>query len=180
MHIARAWEHVLAAADTPHTRKVALRTGFTMSPDPGGVFDVLFKLARAGLGGPFYGGGQYVSWLHDVDFVGILQFLVDHDELSGPVNLTAPEPLTNRAFMRVLRQEGGIPFGMPIWPGIAEVGAVFLKTDVELMRKSRRVVPEKLLNAGYRFHMTRWEDAAPDLVARWHAYRAEGPTVPAA
>jgi len=177
VHIARAWEHVLAAADTPRTRKVALRTGFTMSPDPGGVFDVLFKLARAGLGGPFYGGAQYVSWLHDVDFVNIVRFLVETEELSGPVNLTAPEPLTNGAFMGILRKAGGIPFGMPIWPGVAELGAVFLKTDVELMRKSRRVVPEKLLDAGYTFHMTRWEDAAPDLVARWQAMgRGEGST----
>jgi len=169
VHIARAWEHVLAAADTPNTRKVALRTGFTMSPDSGGVFDVLFKLTRAGLGGPFYGGAQYVSWLHDIDFGRIVQFLVAHDELSGPVNLTSPEPTTNRAFMATLRQAGGIPFGMPVWPGIAELGAIFLRTDVELMRKSRRVVPRKLLDAGYDFTMTHWHDAAPDLVRRWRA-----------
>lgn len=173
VHIARAWEHVLAAADTPRTRKVALRTGFTMSPDPGGVFDVLFRLARAGLGGPFYGGQQHVSWLYDVDFVRIVQFLIDH-ELSGPVNLTAPHPLPNRDFMRGLREAGGIPIGLPVWPGVAELGAVFLRTDVELMRKSRRVVPQKLLDAGYRFAAPTWEEAAPELVRRWRTQRDRG------
>ena len=172
VHIAKAWELALAAANTPHTRRVALRTGFAMSPDPGGVFDVLMWLTRRGLGGTFYGGKQYVSWIHDDDLTAMIAFLLEHDGIEGPVNLTAPEPLTNGAFMAILRQAAGVPFGLPVLPGMAELGAVFLKTDVELMRKSRRVVPQKLMDAGYSVRMPTWEQAAPDLVRRWASMRA--------
>jgi len=167
VHIARAWELALAAADTPHTRKVALRTGFMMSPDHGGIFDVLMWLVRRGLGGTFYGGQQYVSWLYDEDLFRIVRFLIERDDLEGPFNLTAPEPLPNRAFMSTLRRAAGVRVGLPILPGMAEIGAVYLRTDVELMRKSRRVVPRRLEEAGYDFVMRDWETAAPKLVDRW-------------
>jgi len=167
VHIARAWELALGAARTPHTRRVALRTGFMMSPDPGGIFDVLMWMVRRGIGGPFYGGEQYVSWLYDEDLFRIVRFLLERDDLEGPVNLTAPEPLTNRSFMGVLRRAAGVPVGLPVLPGMAELGARFLSTDVELMRKSRRVVPQRLEEAGYRFVMRDWATAAPRLVQRW-------------
>lgn len=169
VHIARAWELALAASPTPNTRKIALRTGFTMSPDPGGIFDVLMWLVRRGLGGPFYGGDQYVSWLYDEDMVRICAFLMDRDDLEGPVNLTAPTPIRNAPFMAALRRAAGVPVGVPVPPGIAELGAVFLGTDVELMRKSRRVVPRKLLDAGFVFTQTDWEPCAEALVRRWRA-----------
>lgn len=167
VHIARAWELALAAADTPNTRKVALRTGFMMSPDPGGVFDVLMWLVRRGLGGSFYGGRQFVSWLYDEDLLEIVRFLIEHDEVEGPVNLTAPEPLPNHAFMAALRSAAGVPVGLPILPGMAELGARWLGTDVELMRKSRRVVPTRLLDAGYVFRQPSWPEASRRLVSRW-------------
>ncbi len=169
VHIARCWEVALASANTPHTRRVALRTGFTMSPDQGGVFDVLMGLTRRGLGGPFYGGRQYVSWLVDEDMAAILDFLIERDDIVGPVNLTAPNPLTNAAFMADIRRAAGVPLGLPVLPGMAELGAVLLGTDVELMRKSRRVVPTKLLDAGFRFRWTDWGPAADALAARWRA-----------
>ncbi len=90
------------SADTPHTRKVALRAAMVMSPDRGGVFDVLLRLARLGLGGPGGGGAQYMSWIHDKDFTRAVEFLVARDDIEGPVNLAAPEPLPQRAFMRAL------------------------------------------------------------------------------
>ncbi len=172
VNIARSWELALAAAPTPRTRKVAMRLGFTMSPDPGGVFDWLVWLVRRGLGGPFLGGAQYVSWLHDDDLVGAVRFLIDEASLSGAVNVTAPQPLPNRRFMRLLREAVGVPVGLPILPGMAQLGARVLRTDVELMEKSRRVVPERLLQAGYRFAQPDWAQAAPQLVARWRAARA--------
>ena len=76
-------------------------------------------------------------------------------------------PIPNREFMAVLREAAGAPFGLPVWPGIAELGAIFLQTDVELMRKSRCVAPGKLLDAGYRFTHADWRDAAPQLIERW-------------
>src|SRR4051794_1892452 len=105
--IAKAWEREQRLADTPHTRKVALRTAMVMSPEPGGAFEALLRLARLGLGGPVAGGAQYVSWIHEDDLVRAIGFLVARDELSGPVNLAAPEPLPYRDFQRALRAAAG-------------------------------------------------------------------------
>ncbi|WP_460062701.1 DUF1731 domain-containing protein [Streptomyces sp. YKOK-I1] len=164
--IATAWERELAAAGTPHTRKVALRSAMVMSPDRGGVFDVMSWLARLGLGGPVAGGAQYVSWIHDRDFVRAVEFLVQRDDLAGPVNLAAPAPLPQRAFMRELRSAWGVPVGLPATKWMAELGAVALRSDTELLLKSRRVVPGRLQAAGFTFDHPHWPGAAEDLVRR--------------
>lgn len=164
--IAKAWERAQDRADTPHTRKVALRTAMVMSPDRGGVFDVLLRLARLGLGGPVAGGAQYVSWIHDQDFVRAVEFLVDRDDIAGPVNLAAPGPLPQRAFMRVLRAARGLPVGLPATKWMAELGAFALRSDTELLLKSRRVVPGRLLDEGFAFDHPHWPEAAVDLVRR--------------
>ncbi|MFJ4277431.1 DUF1731 domain-containing protein [Streptomyces massasporeus] len=164
--IAKAWEHAQESADTPHTRKVALRTAMVMSPDRGGVFDVLLRLARLGLGGPVGGGAQYVSWIHDEDFARAVAFLVARDDIEGPVNLAAAEPLPHRAFMRALRAAAGVPVGLPATRRMAEIGAFFLRSDTELLLKSRRVVPGRLLEAGFAFELPEWPGAADDLVRR--------------
>ncbi|CAL9326930.1 TIGR01777 family oxidoreductase [Streptomyces sp. SudanB52_2052] len=166
VEIAKAWERAQESADTPHTRKVALRTAMVMSPDRGGVFDVLLRLARLGLGGPVAGGAQYVSWIHDQDFVRAIEFLVARDDIDGPVNLAAPEPLPQRAFMRTLRAAWGVPVGLPATRWMAEVGAFVLRSDTELLLKSRRVVPGRLLEAGFTFDRPAWPEAADDLVRR--------------
>lgn len=166
--IARSWEAMLFAAPTPSTRRVAMRLGFTMSPDADGIFDVLMGLLRVGLGGRFRDGEQYVSWISDLDLVRAVEHLLNSD-LEGPVNVTAPEPLQNHAFMRSLRQAAGIPFGLPILPGMDRVGAWLLSTDAELMHKSRRVVPKRLEESGFWFVHPAWESAAADLVGRWRA-----------
>ncbi|MGI5373489.1 TIGR01777 family oxidoreductase [Streptomyces sp. CA-251387] len=164
--IAKAWERAQEEADTPHTRKVALRSAMVMSPDRGGVLDVLLGLARLGLGGPVAGGAQYVSWIHDRDFVRAVDFLIDRDDLTGPVNLAAPEPLPQRAFMRALRSAWGVPVGLPATKWMAEIGAFALRSDTELLLKSRRVVPGRLLDEGFTFEYDRWPAAAEDLAQR--------------
>lgn len=164
--IAKAWEREQETADTPHTRKVALRSAMVMSPDRGGVFDVLLRLARLGLGGPVAGGRQYVSWIHDHDFVRALEFLIDHEEFEGPVNLASPTPLPQGHFMRVLRGAWGVPVGLPATRWMAELGAFALGSDTELLLKSRRVVPGRLLSAGFSFSHPDWHEAAADLVQR--------------
>lgn len=166
VEIARNWERAQERADTPHTRKVALRSAMVMSPDRDGVFDVLSRLARLGLGGPVAGGAQYVSWIHDRDFVRAVEFLVDHEELTGPVNLAAPTPVPQRAFMRALRSAWGVPVGLPATKWMAEIGALALRSDTELLLKSRRVVPRRLLDAGFVFDQSAWPEAAADLVRR--------------
>ncbi|MET7453044.1 DUF1731 domain-containing protein [Streptomyces sp. NPDC005574] len=166
VEIARAWERAQDQADTPYTRKVALRSAMVMSPDRGGVFDVLSRLARLGLGGPVAGGAQYVSWIHDHDFVRAVEFLTGREDLAGPVNLAAPAPLPQRAFMRALRGAWGVPVGLPATKWMAEIGALVLRSDTELLLKSRRVVPGRLLDAGFGFDHPQWPRAAADLVGR--------------
>ncbi len=162
--IAKAWELELEAAGTPSTRKVALRTAMVMSPDKEGVFDVLCGLTRKFLGGRIGSGKQYVSWIHETDFVNAIRFLIEHDSISGPVNLSAPNPLPQSDFQAVLRKSLGVPFGLPAMKWMAELGAVFMKTDTELILKSRRVVPGRLLDAGFDFQFSNWSEAARALV----------------
>ena len=164
--IAQAWEQTLLEANTPSTRKVALRTAMVMTPDPGGIFDVLFKLVRSRLGGPIGGGKQYMSWIHGDDFVAAVNWLIRRDDVTGAVNLAAPEPLAQAAFMRDLRKAAGVSLGLPATKWMAEIGAYFLKTDTELTLKSRRVVPKRLLDAGFHFSWPSWSKAAEDLVRR--------------
>lgn len=167
--VAKSWEGTFFAASTPRTRKVALRSAMVMSPDRGGVFDVLLRLVRFGLGGPAGSGNQYVSWVHDEDFVRSIEFLIARDDLEGAVNISSPNPLPNRDFMRALRTAWGTSIGLPASEWMLEVGAVALRTETELVLKSRRVVPTRLLASGFRFAHPEWSEAAHDLVRRWRA-----------
>ncbi|MFF7331819.1 TIGR01777 family oxidoreductase [Streptomyces sp. NPDC008150] len=162
--IARNWERAQAEAPTPLTRKVALRAAMVMSPDRGGVFDVLSRLVRLGLGGPVAGGAQYVSWIHGADFVRAVEFLLARNDLDGPVNIASPHPLAHRDFMRALRAAWRVPFGLPATGWMAELGAFALRSDTELLLKSRRVVPGRLREAGFTFAHPEWESAAASLV----------------
>ena len=165
--VARAWESAAAESCPPGCRLVLLRSAMTMSPDPGGVFDVLLGLARHGLGGTSGDGRQYVSWIHDEDFVRSVRFLIDRADLSGPINLTSPHPLPNAAFMCDLRHAWGVRLGLPATDWMLAVGAFFLRTETELILKSRRVVPTRLSDAGFTFSFPDWLVAAADLCRRW-------------
>ncbi|RFU41037.1 TIGR01777 family protein [Actinomadura logoneensis] len=151
VRIARNWEAAQLAADTPRTRRVALRSAMVMSPDRGGIFAHMLGMVRLGLGGPVAGGRQYVSWIHDRDLVRAVLFLIEREDLSGPVNLTSPNPLPYRDFMRDLRAAWGMPVGLPATAWMAEIGALVLRSDTELLLKSRRVTPGRLLDAGFTF-----------------------------
>lgn len=165
--VATAWERALRQAATPNTRRVAMRTAIVMHPTPGSPFEILLNLVRFGLGGQAGDGRQYISWIHDRDFVNSIRWLIAHDELEGPVNLAAPNPLTNSEFMRVLRAAWGMPFGLPAAEWMLELGALFLRTETELVLKSRRVIPTKLLESGFKFEFPVWADAARDLCRRY-------------
>jgi len=166
VRIARHWEAAQLEATLPRTRRVALRSAMVMSPDRGGVFDVLLRMARLGLGGAVAGGGQYVSWIHDLDFVRAVELLLEREDLDGPVNLAAPEPLPQRDLMKDLRKAWGRRVGLPATAWMAEIGAWAMRSDTELLLKSRRVVPGRLLEAGFGFEHPRWSEAAEDLVRR--------------
>lgn len=138
-----------------------------MSPDPGGIFVELLRLVRLGLGGTAGSGRQFVSWIHGTDFFRSIEFLMAHEEIEGPVNIAAPSPLPNREFMRALRQAWGTRVGLPAPRPLLELGAWFLRTETELILKSRRVVPGRLLRAGFEFQFPEWPEASKDLVQRW-------------
>ena len=169
VHLVREWERALFTAPTPRTRKIALRTSLVLSPTPGTVFAVLSRLARVGLGGTQGNGHQYVSWMHESDYARAIEFLIERDDIEGPVNLAAPRPLPNHDFMRELRHAWDMPNGLPAPAPLLAIGMFLLRNETELILKSRRVAPGKLLHAGFAFDFPNWADAAADLVSRWRA-----------
>lgn len=171
VRIARRWEEAQAEAQVSGTRRVALRTAMVMTPDRGGVFDYLSWMARVGLGGPVAGGRQYVSWIHGDDFVRAVTFLLDRADVDGPVIVAAPDPVPQRELMRSLRDAWGGRPGLPATRLMAEIGALALRTDTELLLKSRRVVPGRLLDAGFTFTHPTWDAAARDLAAHTRGVR---------
>ena len=170
IEVATRWEEAFFASHTPETRKVALRSAMIMSPERGGIFATLLRLVRFGLGGPAATGNQYMSWIHEVDFARAVEFLITHEEIEGTVNVAAPEPLPNREFMRSLRAAWGARIGLAAKQWMLAAGATLLGTETELILKSRRVVPGRLLAAGFRFEFPYWRVAAEDLVRRWRLY----------
>jgi uncharacterized protein (TIGR01777 family) len=164
--VAKAWEEAFFSTATPLTRKVAMRSAITLSPDRSGVFDVLLGLVRHGLGGRQGTGTQFVSWIHEADFVRAVDLLIASEEFDGIVNLASPNPLPNCDLMRILREAWGARVGLPSPALILEIGTWLMRTESELVLKSRRVVPGRLLDAGFRFLFPEWPAAARDLIAR--------------
>jgi uncharacterized protein (TIGR01777 family) len=165
--VAKDWEDAFFSTPTPGTRQVALRSAITFSADAGSVFDVLSRLVRLGLGGRNGSGRQMVSWIHEEDFVRAVEWLIAEDGFSGVVNLAAPNPLPNREFMRGLRAAWGQRVGLPAAGWMIEVGTLLMRTESELVMKSRFAVPGRLLDGGFAFHYPDWPEAANDLVERW-------------
>jgi uncharacterized protein len=165
--VARAWERAFDEIAAPRTRKVTLRSAMTMSPDKGGVFAMLLGLVRFGLGGAAGDGRQFVSWIHYRDFVAALRWLMNHDQIDGVVNVAAPNPLPYSEFIGHLRKAAGVRFGLPATKWMLELGTFFMRTETELILKSRRVVPARLLDAGFQFEFTEWAKAARHLCGEW-------------
>ncbi|HKW03251.1 MAG TPA: TIGR01777 family oxidoreductase [Vicinamibacterales bacterium] len=168
--VATKWEREFDRAPaTPDTRKVAMRSAIVMSPERDGPFEVLLQLVRRGLGGTSGDGRQFVSWIHDEDFVRAVKWLIDRADISGVVNLAAPNPLPNAEFMRALRDAWGTSMGLPAPAWLLEIGALFMRTETELVLKSRRVVSARLRDHGFVFSWPQWPEAARDLVKRWRS-----------
>jgi uncharacterized protein (TIGR01777 family) len=162
--VAKAWENAAIFAQPPWTRLVLLRTAMVMSPDPGGVFATLSRLVKLGLGGRHGNGRQFMSWIHEEDFVRAIEMILENDSINGPINLCSPNPLPDVEFMAALREAWGIPLGLPATNWMLEVGAFFLRTETELILKSRRVIPGLLLNLGFEFRFPHWHVAAGNLI----------------
>ena len=165
--VAKDWEAAFFETHTPRTRKVALRSAIVFSPAPGSAFAVLSNLVRLSLGGKQGNGRQFVSWIHEDDFARAVEFLIGCEFLAGPVNIAAPSPIPNREFMAALRYAWDVPNGFPIPSLFIKLGALLMRTESELVLKSRRVVPGRLLEAGFTFEFPDWPEAAENLVRQW-------------
>ncbi|HEX8408499.1 MAG TPA: TIGR01777 family oxidoreductase [Thermoanaerobaculia bacterium] len=165
IEVAKAWERAVDEANTPCTRRVKLRTAMVMSAERGGAFHALLRQVRLGVGR--YGDGrQYMSWIHERDFVRAVGWLVEND-LEGGVNLASPHPIPNDEFMRELREVWGSHVALRVSGMVLDAGAMLARTETELVLKSRRVVPARLLQHGFTFDYPQWHDAARELCARW-------------
>jgi len=166
IEVARAWEETLDKTPTPATRKVAMRTAMVFAASRGGAYRVLRGLTRWGLGGAVAGGRQFISWIHEADLCHGVEWLIDRDDFSGPVNLASPNPIPHREMMRIIRRECAVPFGLPATRRMLEFATFIHRTEAELILKSRRVVPGRLLAAGFQFHFPRMEDAVREIESR--------------
>jgi uncharacterized protein (TIGR01777 family) len=169
IEVARNWERAQTDCATHATRQVQMRTTLVLSPERGGIFDTLLGLVRKGLGGTAGSGRQYISWIHELDFIRAVNFLIEHEEISGPINLAALNPLPNAEFMRILREAYGTSIGLPATEWMLALGALLMQSETELILKSRRVVPTLLLEHGFTFDFPNWNEAAKDLCEKWRA-----------
>ena len=172
--VATSWESAAKAIELRHTRQVLLRSAITFNPDRGSAFDILLRLVRFGLGGASGNGQQFVSWIHERDFVRAIIWLIRNESVEGAVNLAAPNPVPNDEFMRTLREEWGTKVGLPSPEWLLEIGALFIRTETELLLKSRRVIPGILAAQGFHFEFPRWREAARDLCERWREINEAG------
>ena len=161
--ICRTWENAFFESKLPNTRKVALRTSLVLGHGRNSVYPRLAQLTRMGLGGTIGDGEQMVSWIHELDFARALKFLIEDESLEGVFNLAAPAPLTNRAFMRILREKTGRAIGIPTPRWLLKIGTFLLRTEPELVLKSRFVIPERLLQERFIFRYPFIDEAFDDL-----------------
>ncbi len=162
MNVAKMWERIFFGINTPQTYKTALRTSIVLGNN-GGAFPIMKKLAMAGLGGKQGNGRQFISWIHENDFAHAVAFMLT-EKLTGPVNVTAPNPIKNKDFMSALRKAVHIPFGIPQPEWLLSFGAKLIGTETELVLKSRNVIPVRLLKSGFNFQYSTAIEAINALV----------------
>jgi len=162
--VCRRWEQTFFDASTPQTRKIALRMGIVLGRSDS-AFPRLLNLVRLGLGGKQGDGEQYMSWVHEQDAAKCTEFLLQHTELDGVINCTAPVPAKNKYFMAAMRKACGISFGLPTPAWLLRIGAAIIGTETELILKSRWVIPKRLTDAGYQFMFSEAEYAINDLLS---------------
>ena len=168
VEVAGAWESAFREAATPSTRQVTLRSAMVLGHGETSVFPTLHRLVRWGLGGSMGDGKQYVSWIHALDFCRAIEWLMEHDDFCGVVNVTAPNPVPNAEFMRIFREVAGRRWGLPATRWMLEIGTFLLRTETELILKSRRVIPGRLLEGGFEFRFPELRAALEALCAENH------------
>lgn len=162
--VCKQWEEAFFKSNTPRTRKIALRMGIVLG-SADGAFPRLLNLVKLGMGGKQGNGEQYISWVHERDAVACTEFLLTQNDITGAVNCTAPHPVKNKAFMRVLRKAWGIPFGLPAPAWLLQIGLTIIGSEMELILKSRWVLSKRLIEAGYQFQFNKVEHAVNDILS---------------
>jgi hypothetical protein len=162
MNICKSWEKEFFKTENQNIRKVTLRTSIVLGKN-GGAFPKFKQITKLGLGGEQGRGNQMMSWIHIDDFCDAVNFIIESENLEGAINITAPKPLPNEEMMNQLRKKLKVPFGIPspIW--LLELASIFIKTETELMLKSRNVYPEILLENGFQFRYDTFEKALENL-----------------
>ena len=169
VNVATAWEREFFAHPRPGVRQVALRMAIVLGD--GSALTPLVMLTRFGLGGPQFGGKtrgarQRFSWVHIEDVHRAIEFLTARPEISDPINVSSPNPVDNRELMATLRRVLGVRVGIPLFGWMLELGAFAIRSETELLLKSRWVVPSRLLAAGFEFEFPKLEDALRDILHR--------------
>lgn len=165
VEVAKAWEAAFFGWACEGVRQVAVRCAMVFTPH-GGAFPRFTQLTRAGLGGHHAGGRQYVSWVHQADVAAFFQWLIDRRDVHGVIDLAAPQPMPERELMRELRKRLRplVAFNIPRW--MLGIGAFLLRTETELVLKSRRVVPTRARQLGFTFRFPTLTAALDDLLGR--------------
>jgi uncharacterized protein (TIGR01777 family) len=166
VEVCKAWEKVFNEAQTPNTRKINLRISMVMGKRAG-VFPVLRKLTKRFLGGKMGSGDQFVSWIHQEDFCRLVEWLINNKNAAGPYNVAAPHPISNNEMMKIYRKVLGVPFGLPATEWILEIGAFFIKTETELILKSRNVISDRAMKEGFAFKYKTMEECVKNLEERF-------------
>ena len=162
VEVCQIWEKTFNETNNPKTRKIAMRISMVIGKG-GGVLPVMMKLVKAGLGGKMGNGKQFISWIHEEDFLNAIEHLIQDEKASGAYNFAAPNPIPNKEFMALMRKQLNVKIGLPAMKWMLEIGAFFINTETELILKSRRVVPTKLLNEGFVFKYPTVEETLKNL-----------------
>jgi uncharacterized protein len=162
MNVAKTWEKTFFEIETPKTLKTALRTSIVLGKN-GGAFLPLKALAKIGFGGKQGKGNQFISWIHEKDFARAVEHIIQK-EIIGVVNVVSPKPIRNNEFMKILRQTIKMPIGIPIPEFLLKFGAKIIKTETELVLKSRNVIPQRLQENKFQFEFDTLEKAIKNLI----------------
>lgn len=163
MNVAKSWEETFYEVETPKTLKTAIRTSIVLGKN-GGAFIPLKKLTQFGLGGKNGNGKQFISWIHEKDFARAIAFIIEK-ELTGSINVVSPKPIRNEEFMKKLQKAIGVPFGLPFSKSMLKFGAKIIKTETELVLKSRNVIPKRLTENGFQFEFSDLEKTFENLLS---------------
>lgn len=163
MTVAKKWEKAFFDSPTPKTRKIALRISLVLGKS-GGVIPVLKKLVLFHLGGKQGNGKQKFAWLHETDMLRIIGYCIENNNIKGPINCVSTEIIDNKKFMNTFRKNMKICLGIPTPEFMVHIGAFFMRTEPELILKSRYVVPKKLTDLGFQFEYPKIDEALYNIL----------------